>query len=150
MTDAQSGLSLFDTAKPEHVEALHRLERELTVWFVTVSSTCEPHGVPVFFLWHEGTVLVLSEPSSLKVKHVRRGSPALVHLDGGPLGEDVVVLRGAAHVSDQDATAWLPEIGERFGAKYAERLEAFEMSVEDYASKFSAVSVVTPAKLTAW
>lgn len=141
---------LFDESRTEHRKALRKLEHDVIAWFITVNAQGEPHGVPVWFLWHEGTVIVMSEPDAAKVKHVRRGSPVLVHLEGGRFGNDVVVLNGTAEISERSSAEWLPDIGDIFDAKYVEGFEDYGAGIDAIVQKFSAVIIVTPTKLMAW
>ena len=145
MTDA-----IFDESRTEHRKALRKLGHDLIAWFTTVNANGEPHSVPVWFFWLHGRVIVFSEPTATKVEHVRRGSPVLVHLEGGHSGNDVVVLNGTAEISARDAAQWLADIGDAFGAKYAEGMVEFGMGLGLFAEKYSTVIVVTPTKLTAW
>lgn len=141
---------VLDPADPTQAEVLRRLDSDVIGWLVTVRGNGTPHAVPVWFLWHEGRVLVLSEPRTAKVTHVRRGSPALLHLHTRDDGDGVVVLEGTAVVSDRSSTAWLPEIGVAYAAKYAAAMEAYGMGLEAIAEKFSVVVEVVPTRLQAW
>ena len=109
-----------------------------------------PHAVPVWFLWHDGRLLVMSEPRTAKVTHVRRGSAALLHLHTRADGNGVVVLSGPARISDRTAGEWVPEIGEAYTAKYAEAMVAYGMGLEAIAEKFSVVIELAPTDLVAW
>lgn len=142
--------SLFDPANPAHAKALAKLDGDLIAWFTTVRESGVPHSVPVWFLWRDGRILVLSEPGTTKVANVRRGSPVLVHLESGEFGEDVAVLTGGAELSERSATEWLADIREPYGTKYAKAIEAFGMPLDALAEKFSTVIVMTPSKLMAW
>ncbi|KRE22898.1 pyridoxamine 5'-phosphate oxidase family protein [Agromyces sp. Soil535] len=150
MTESQTAAGLFDLEEPAHRMALEQLQSELIAWFTTVNSKGEPHAVPVWFLWHDGEVIVLSEPDAAKVSHVRHGSPVLLHLQGDRFGNQVVVLNGTAELSDRSATEWLDEIGDAYGTKYAEGMEESGVGLEPIAEKYSTVIVVTPTKLMAW
>jgi PPOX class probable F420-dependent enzyme len=142
--------ALFDPADPAHAKALDKLEHDLIAWFTTIGANGEPHSVPVWFLWRDGSLLVMSEPHTAKVKHVRRGSPVLVHLEGGEFGNDVVVLNGTAEISDRAAVEWLPEIRDVYAEKYADAIADYGMGLEDILEKFSTVMLVRPTKLMAW
>ena len=99
---------------PAHADVLARLADDHIGWFTTVRADGSPHAVPVWFLWHAGRLLVMSEPRTAKVTNVRRGSPALLHLHTRADGNGVVVLSGPAVISDRTAPQWLPEIGEAY------------------------------------
>jgi PPOX class probable F420-dependent enzyme len=151
MTDQQNSSALLDPAKPEHAKSQLKLENDLIAWFTTVSEHGVPHSVPVWFLWRDGKVYVFSEPDAVKTKHVRHGSPVLLHLEAGRFGDDVTVLNGTAELSDRDTTAWLDEIGDDYATKYEEGMSESGVSgIRDVAAKFSTVIIVTPTELMAW
>jgi len=149
-TETQTSTGLFDPNDPAHAKALDKLEHDLIAWFTTIAANGQPHSVPVWFLWHDGTLLVMSEPHTAKVKHVRAGSPVLMHLEGGEFGNDVVVLNGTAEISDRPAVDWLPELREVYSEKYAEAIADYGVPVEALFEKFSTMMVFRPAKLMAW
>lgn len=132
-------------------KALRMLENDLLAWFVTTARDGTPRAVPVWFLWHEGRVIVMSEPQTGKVAAVRRGAPVLVHLQaGGPFGDDVVILHGAAEISEQTTTEWLAENRDAYVGKYAEAIADYGASLDDIAVKFSTIIVFTPERIQTW
>jgi PPOX class probable F420-dependent enzyme len=141
----------LDPHDPVHAVVLARLAADHIGWLTTVRADGSPHAVPVWFLWHDGRLLVMSEPRTVKVTNVRRGSPALLHLHTNDHdGNGVVVLSGPAVVSDRTATQWLPEIGEAYTAKYAEAMVAYGMGLGPIAEKFHVVIELEPTALQAW
>ncbi|WP_392543900.1 pyridoxamine 5'-phosphate oxidase family protein [Oryzobacter telluris] len=141
---------VLDPTDATHVAALERLGSDVIGWFTTVRADGSPHAVPVWFYWHEDRALVMSEPDTAKVRNVRRGSPALLHLHTRADGDGVVILEGSAAISERSSTEWLPEIGEAYTAKYAAAMEAYGMGLEAIAEKFHVVIEVVPTKLQAW
>ena len=143
--------TLLDPHDEVHAKALGMLERDQIAWIVTTTASGEPRAVPVWFLWHEGRVVILTRPDSAKVAHIRRGSAVLVHLQaGGPFGDDVVVLRGPAVIADRSTREWLEETREAYVAKYAAAIEAYGMPLDDIAASFSTVIELVPEHVTAW
>jgi PPOX class probable F420-dependent enzyme len=141
----------LDAADPRHTEVLDRLAADQIGWLTTVRADGSPHAVPVWFLWHDGRLLVMSEPRTVKVTNVRRGSPALLHLHTNDHdGNGVVVLSGPAVISDRTATQWLPEIGEAYTAKYAEAMVTYGMGLAPIAERFHVVIELEPTALQAW
>lgn len=127
-----------------------RLDTDTIGWLTTIRRDGRPHAVPVWFLWHAGAVLIMSEPDTVKVKNIRRNPHALIHLHADPSGNGVVVLDGRATISDRTSIQWLAEIRESYAAKYADAMVAFGMGLDDIAATFSTVIVLTPQSLTAW
>jgi PPOX class probable F420-dependent enzyme len=141
----------IDLTGDENEKTRRMLREETIAWFTTVSADGRPHAVPVWVLWFDDRVIVFSQPGTVKVAHVRAGSPVLVHLNaGGPHGDDVVILEGRAEVSDRPSSAWLEDFGEEYFRKYSDAIEAFGMSAGDIAERYSAALVFTPEKLLAW
>lgn len=150
MSDTPGSPVTLDPSDVAQAAVLERLRTDLIGWFTTVRSDGSPHAVPVWFFWHDGRVLVMSEPDTAKVRNVRRGSPVLLHLETAPGGDGVVVLSGPCVVSERSSTEWLPEVGEAYEAKYREAIAAFGMSLPDIAAKFSTVLELTPTRLQHW
>lgn len=135
---------------PEREKARGKLERDLICWFVTTHPDGRPHAVPVWFFWHDDRLFVFSRPDAVKVGHVRRGSPVLVHLEGGQFGNDVVVLNGTAEISNRSSAETLADFRDAYQAKYAEAIADYGMSLDEIAEMFSTAIVFTPERLLAW
>ena len=146
------GNPTFDLGSSEAAAAdvARRLEQDRIGWLVTVRPDGRPHAVPVWFLWHDGRILIMSEPKTAKVTNLRHSPQAVLHLHTEATGNGVVVLGGTGAVSPRPTTEWLAEIREPYTAKYAEARVAYGMGLDAIAEKFSAVIALTPASLTAW
>jgi len=68
----------LDPADPVHAEVLARLTTDQIGWFTTVRADGSPHAVPVWFLWHSGRLLVMSEPRTAKVSNVGGASAVIL------------------------------------------------------------------------
>ena len=141
---------LFDEQNPGHQKALGKLASDQIGWLTTIRSSGRPHSVPVWFLWHDGQVLIFSEEKTQKVRNLRHSSDIVFSLESGRYGSDVAILDGTAVISDQSVAAWLPAIGEIYGTKYAEGLLSLGMSLDAMAAQYNQAIVVTPTKVTAW
>ncbi len=150
MSDTTTGLSLLDPANEVHVRAQRRLDTEQIGWLTTVDLDGFPHAVPVWFMIHADSVVIMSEPRTAKVRNLRLNSHALFHLEAGPDGEELTVLQGHATVSERSSTDWFGEIGQTYGAKYADGLVGIELTAETMAEKYSLVIQLRPTKLITW
>ena len=56
----------LDPADPVHADVLARLASDHIGWFTTVRADGSPHAVPVWFLWHDGRVLEISDAYTAK------------------------------------------------------------------------------------
>ncbi|WP_375383682.1 pyridoxamine 5'-phosphate oxidase family protein [uncultured Microbacterium sp.] len=143
--------TIFDIALPAHEKALRMLERDLIAWITTIDAQGRPHAVPVWFMWHGERVVVFSEPGTQKVRHIRAGSPVLVHLQaGGTFGGDVVILNGHAEISERPASEWLAGFRDDFVEKYEAAIADYGMPLEKITETFSAAIVFTPEAIKAW
>jgi PPOX class probable F420-dependent enzyme len=140
----------FDPNDPDLAEPLRLLRERIIAWFTTVDAEGRPHAVPVWFQWHDGRVLVFSEEKTAKVRHVRRGSPVLVHLETGAFGNEVVILTGTAHVSERTSAEWLAEFRDAYADKYAEAIAEYGQSLDEIMATFSTTLVFTPDEVLAW
>ncbi|SFR83727.1 PPOX class probable F420-dependent enzyme, Rv3369 family [Agromyces sp. CF514] len=140
----------FDPENEVHARALVRLTNERIAWFGSTSRNGYPHSVPVWFLWHEGAVVILSEPGAVKVRNASRDPRVLVHLESGHDEEQLTVLQGTVEVLNDAATAWLPAIGDAYLEKYEHDLPPLKLTLEGMAAKYSTILRVTPEKLIAW
>ena len=147
-----SDVAAFDLGSSEaSADAVaQRLEADTLGWFVTTRRDGRPHAVPVWFLWHDGQVLILSEPDTVKAKNIRHSPQALLHLHADATGNGVVVLNGTASISERTATEWLPAIRDAYATKYDEGMKSFGMGLDAIAERFCLVIVLTPTSLTAW
>lgn len=142
---------LLDPADSANAKAIGMLESDTIAWLTTVADDGTPHAVPVWFMWHDERVVVFSEPDTVKVRHIRRGSRALVHLNaGGPHGDDVVILTGTATIDDAPAATYVERFRDAYIEKYSDAIAAFGMAPDDLLAKYHAVIVMTPERVLAW
>jgi PPOX class probable F420-dependent enzyme len=141
---------VFDPANEVHARVLARLSNEQVAWLGTIGRDGYPHSVPIWFLWRDGRAIILSEPQTAKVRNIRENDKVLVHLEAGPDGEQLAVLRGVARLSAKPTIEWLDEIADEYGAKYAEWMPRLDLTVESMAKRYTTVIEVTPHSLIAW
>ena len=90
----------------------------------TVSSNGEPHVVPLWFVWHAGSIWINNLRKSRRTRDLRAGSPVALCID---MGEEYFELRGAVlygrpeevDAGDQDLAA----VRKAFGDKYFHGME---------------------------
>jgi PPOX class probable F420-dependent enzyme len=75
-----------------------RLHDEQVAWFTTVGADGTPQPNPVWFLWHESSLLVYNRPDANRLTHLAHRPRVSLHLDGNRRGGDVVVLTGSAQI----------------------------------------------------
>ena len=141
---------VFDPTNDVHARTLARLGSEPVIWLGTSGTDGFPHAVPVWFVWHDGRVIILSEPKTAKVRNIRADDKVLAHLEAGDDGEQLTVLRGTAALSPESATEWLARIGDQYTVKYEEWMLRLDLTMTSMAARYSTVIEVTPVKLIAW
>lgn len=142
--------TLFDAQNPGHQKALGKLANDQIGWLTTVRSSGRPHSVPVWFLWHDDQILILSEEKTQKIRNLHHSGDVVFSLESGQSGNDVAILDGTATISEQPAAAWLPAIGKIYGTKYAEGLRGLGLTIDAMAAQFNQAILITPTKVTAW
>jgi PPOX class probable F420-dependent enzyme len=140
----------FDASNDLHARTLARLRSEQIGWLGTTGRDGYPHAVPVWFLWHDGRVIVFSEPATAKVRNIRADDRVVFHLEGGEDGEQIAVLRGRAAFAAEPTVTWLEFVGEEYAAKYASGLAGLNMTLPQMAQRYTVVIDITPYQLIAW
>ncbi|MGP3536378.1 pyridoxamine 5'-phosphate oxidase family protein [Microbacterium sp. RD1] len=140
----------FTPGDPANEAAIDLLEKRIIAWFTTVDADGAPHAVPVWFFWHDGRVVVFSRAATAKVAHVRAGSPVLVHLETGAFGNEVVILRGTAEVSERSSAQWLAHFRPAYEEKYAAAVADYGQPLDAIVATFSTALVFTPETVLAW
>jgi PPOX class probable F420-dependent enzyme len=133
-----------------HARALQRLRTEQIGWLGSTGRDGYPHAVPIWFLWHDDTIVVFSQPKAAKTKNLRADPRAMLHLEAGEDGEQLQVLQGTAEISDLSTTEWLQRHSDEYVAKYADGLARLGWTMQRMADDYSVVIVIRPHKLIAW
>lgn len=110
MTDSPSTIS---------PEIARRLQQEDIIWFTTVSPRGVPTPNPVWFYWDGEYILVYSEPTSFRVRNIRRNPHVALTLQGvDSLGNNVVIINGEAELRFDN-----PRIPDGYWARYGKLLQ---------------------------
>ncbi len=75
-----------------------RLRLEKIIWLTTTDSHHTPQPRPVWFHWDGRTVLIFSERSAAKVRHIAHNPRVALNFNSNEDGDDVVVLIGEARI----------------------------------------------------
>lgn len=142
--------AVFANGTDEDEKALELLASRQIGWFSTIGRDGSPRAVPVWFWWEDGLVYVLTEPTTRKVAHVRRGSPVLFHLETGSTGDDVVIMHGSAEILPESTAQWLAPRRDGYEKKYADAIVAYGMSLDQIAEVYSTTIVFTPERAKSW
>lgn len=94
------------------------LGRTWTARVATVGPDGWPHVVPLWFVWHAGTLFVNTTRGNRTVRNAETGPRAAATIDDGERYDELrgVVLRG--ELADATGDPRLPDVVEAFSAKY--------------------------------
>jgi len=121
-----------------------RLEHEQIVWLTTIAPSGGPQPSPVWFLWHEDTVLIFSQPNTPKVRAIEKSGTVSLNFNSTEHGGDVVVISGVAeHLKGGPPATDYPDYIE----KYAEGLTSLGMTAEGFAASYSEHILVVPHRM---
>lgn len=81
-------------------KALRHLKQEYFIWLTTVDSKGTPQPRPVWFVLEGDSLVVYSQPSAFKLKHILNNPNVSLHFNTPDLkGEDdVIVFSGVAKI----------------------------------------------------
>jgi F420H(2)-dependent biliverdin reductase len=114
-----------------------RLGREMTVWIATVRSDGRPHLTPVWFVWLDGHLYLVTGSETRKFTNLSANSSVALSL---PDSERVIILEGEARIAHHSL---VDRLGEYFFNKYE-----WDFRFDDEADW--RLIEVTPHRILAW
>lgn len=121
-----------------------RLHQEQIIWLTTVDAGLTPQPRPVWFHWDGETVLIFSQPSAAKVRHVQRNPRVALNFNTDAEGGQVGVLIGEARQATQPLA---PARLQAYIAKYAQGIRDLGMTPESMLAEYSVALLVTPLEM---
>lgn len=101
----------------EHVTS--RLDAAKNVWVSTVDASGQPHAVPVWAVWIDGTLYFSAGPRS--ARNIAANPNVNVHLEDG---SDVVILEGSVETIHNPTSNLSQAMDDAFATKYDYRPSA--------------------------
>lgn len=133
------------TQRDAHID--QRLRSDLMIWLTTVRRDGRPHTVPIWFLWDGKTILILSQPDTVKIRILRTNPNITLALDGTREGGDVIVLEGRAEVLTAHAGELpLPD----YFSKYGTWIQRLGQTPEGVVQSYSQLIRITPTTCIGW
>jgi PPOX class probable F420-dependent enzyme len=108
-------------------EVSDRLSSDNYGWLTTVAKSGQPVPKLVWFYFDGSDVVVYSEPTAAKVRHIKARPRVSFNLDSDGNGAGIIVVGGNATVEAEGAD---PLEDERYRTKYAELAATFGFSKE--------------------
>jgi len=118
-----------------------RLRQEHIIWLTTVDSHNTPQPRPVWFHWDGQTILIFSQPTAAKVRHMAHNARVALNFNTDADGGDVGVLIGEAQVAQE---AIPPERIKAYLRKYKEGIKSLGMTPATLQAEYSVAILVTP------
>ena len=134
----------IDTSTGFGKRIARQLQDEKVLWLTTVARSGTPAPKPVWFLWHDGQILVSSQPGTAKVQHVASRPRVALNFNATHTGGDVGVLTGDAVIDDNGLT---PEELAEYDAKYADDISRLGMNPDQFHASYSVLIRITPDNL---
>jgi PPOX class probable F420-dependent enzyme len=135
---------VIDTSTPFGERAARRLREEEIIWLTTVRAGGQPQPIPVWFLWHDGQVMVYSQPSKQKLRNIERNPAVSLNLHSDDQGGDVVILFGQARITTDRSPA---PVRAAYLEKYGAAIERIGLTPDGMEREYSTVIWVTPTRL---
>ncbi len=121
-----------------------RLRQEQVIWLTTVDARQTPQPRPVWFHWDGETLLIFSQPSAAKVRHIKRNPRVALNFNTDAEGGQVGVLIGEARLLEEPLD---PVRSQAYIAKYAQGIRDLGMTPETMQAEYSTILLVTPLEM---
>ena len=118
-----------------------RLRQEHIIWLTTVDSHSTPQPRPVWFHWDGQTVLIFSQTTAAKVRHIAHNARVALNFNTDADGGDVGVLIGEAQVAQEPIP---PGRIKAYLRKYREGIKSIGMTPESLQEAYRVAILVTP------
>jgi PPOX class probable F420-dependent enzyme len=129
----------FDSSIGRKVK--RRLRQEQIIWLTTVDSHHTPQPRPVWFHWDGQTVLILSQPTAAKLRHIAHNPRVALNFNTDADGGEVGVLIGEAVISQESPP---PNRLKAYARKYQAGIKSLGMTPAIFQAKYTVALLVTP------
>jgi len=135
---------MIDTTTPAGLRAAQRLGTELIAWLTTVRPDGQPQSSPIWFLWEDAEILLLSLAHTPRPANIRANPRVAFTLNTDAEGGDVVTLEGEARIVDGE----LPAATEAaYKAKYLGTIVEYGWDWEKMRRDYPVVIRITPTRV---
>lgn len=137
-------MSAIDFSSDFGKHAEMRLESETIVWLTTIGANDQPNPNPVWFIWRNNRLIVLSYPTASKVKAIQHNPKVTLSFNSSSSGDDVVIFNG---IADAEEKSLDPMDAAAFLIKYRDGIERLGSTPEEFAADYSRVISIDLHKL---
>ncbi|WP_022888953.1 TIGR03667 family PPOX class F420-dependent oxidoreductase [Agromyces italicus] len=125
---------------------IERLATEETVWLTTVNRHGTPMPTPVWFVWNDGELMLLSQRDTPKLANLARNPRTALHFNTDAGGDDVAVFTGSARIGEVgEAPEWA-----EYAEKYASAIERIDYTPERFIAEYCVPVRVTVERVRSW
>ena len=130
-------------------KAKRHLKQEYFIWLTTVDSSGAPQPRPVWFIWEDDSILIYSQPSAFKLRHIINNANVSLHFNAAdPKGEeDIIIFKGTAQVDTKvrpanEAPAYL--------RKYRSGIKGLGGTPQTFAKEYATAIRIKLTSLRGW
>jgi PPOX class probable F420-dependent enzyme len=134
----------IDTSTAFGKRIARQLDDEIVLWLTTVAKSGTPVPTPVWFLWHEGEILISSQSDKAKLRNIAARPQVWLNFNATHTGGDVGVITGTAVIESDPISG---EALAAYNAKYGDPIAGLGMTPAQFHADYSVLIRVTPDKL---
>ena len=143
------GMVALDESIPGAAHAVDRLRGDEMIWITTVRADGQPQTSAVWFHWDGTDFLLVSQPTSAKLRDIAGEPRVSLNLNGAGHGAHLVVVEGTTEVVPDYASGPWPERArvDAYYAKYERTLrEVLGSTAAEMAGAFSTGLRIRPTR----
>ncbi|GAB3923404.1 hypothetical protein GCM10029976_013560 [Kribbella albertanoniae] len=134
----------IDTSTDFGKRITRQLGDERVVWLTTVGKSGTPAPNPVWFLWHEGELVISSQRHKAKLHNITTHPQVAVNFNATHGGGDVGVISGTARIESEPLSGEALAV---YNAKYGDDISGLGMTTEQFHTEYPVIIRITPEKL---
>ena len=130
-------------------KAMRHLKQGYFIWLTTVDSSGTPQPRPVWFILDGDSILLYSQPSAFKLKHIVNNPNIALHFNtADPKGEeDLIIFKGIAKIGSKVEPV---NKNSAYMRKYREGIKGLSPSPQKFAEEYSTAVRIKLTSLRGW
>lgn len=130
-------------------KAMRHLKQEYFIWLTTVDSSGTPQPRPVWFILEGDSILIYSQPSAFKLKHILNNPNVALHFNtpDSKGEEDVIVFSGVAKI---DPKIQPVNKNNAYLRKYREGIKSLSSTPQKFTEEYSTPVRIKLTSLRGW
>ncbi len=124
------------------------LKNEYVIWLTTIDSNLTPQPRPVWFIWDEDSILIFSQVTAHKLKHIQKHPNVALHFNTDESGDKHVIIFTGEAVIDKDCPP-AHKVPAYF-KKYKKGIADLNMTPEGFSVEYLTAIRIRPTNLRGW